>query len=139
MLKPEFFPTEKEVGFGQEVQIKSDPATVAELQKLAKDGKGEGKIRFNYTLNKEDIPTPYQGQPYDISIPSLQIKLTKEVLGPGVNKAELKVIGFREGKMPSLVATRTYILKEDGVVTSLGDGPLVERPLWNNLVSQEAQ
>ena len=63
-----------------------------------------------YTLNKLDIPTPYQGEPYD-SIK--KIILTKELLGPDVDKAELKVIGFIEGQMPSLVATQTYKLRED--------------------------
>ena len=78
------------------------------MQKLAhdKDPKAANTkqtIRFNYTLNKLDIPTPYQGQPYDGT--NNKIFLTKELLGPDVDKAELKVIGFIEGQMPSLVAT----------------------------------
>ena len=77
------------------------------MQKLShdKDPKSANTkqtIRFMYTLNTLDIPTPYQGQPYD-SIK--KIILTKELLGPDVDKAELKVIGFIEGQMPSLVAT----------------------------------
>lgn len=50
------------------------------------------------------------------------------MLGPGVNKAELKVIGFREGKMPSLVATQTFILKEGVPVVPLSGAARVERP-----------
>ena len=95
------------------------------MQKLAhdKDPKAANTkqtIRFNYTLNKLDIPTPYQGQAYDGT--NNKIFLTKELLGPDVDKAELKVIGFIEGQMPSLVATKTYTLREDKQIILLQKG-----------------
>lgn len=69
-------------------------------------------MRFNYTLNKEEIPTPYQGESYDPDHVR-KIILSKELLGPNCDKAELKVIGFVEGRLPSLVAVKTYQLRAD--------------------------
>ena len=51
---------------------------------------------YKYTLNKAEIPTPFQGEHYDIST-GWGLKLTKELLGPDCTKAEIKVISFRIG------------------------------------------
>ena len=62
---------------------------------------------YKYTLNKAEIPTPFQGEHYDIST-GWGLKLTKELLGPDCTKAEIKVISFRIGQLPSFVAVKTY-------------------------------
>ena len=107
------------MGYGQEVQITADQKTLQYLQKLAHENDPktglpkQTVIRFNYTLNKEEIPTPYQGQLYDSKYDQFKIILSRELLGPNIDKVELKVIGFIEGHMPSLVATKTFKLRND--------------------------
>ena len=66
--QPVILPAEKEVGYGQEVQISADPKFLQELQALDARAQSHGpdpaaesrrNVRFHYTLNKEEIPTPY--------------------------------------------------------------------------------
>lgn len=63
-----------------------------------------------YTLNQEEIPTPYSGNfLYD---KSARIILSKEALGVNCKVVELKVIAVAKDQMPSVIAYKRYDMKE---------------------------
>ena len=86
---------------------------------------------YKYTLNKEEIPTPFQGEFYDPSN-GLSLLLTRELLGPNCSKAEVKVIGFRVGQLPSFVAVKTFKMVPGKELIDLKDGELgMMRPTFD--------
>ena len=66
------------------------------------------QINLVFTLNKDEIPTPFSGTFYH---PGAGLKLTKELVGDA-DKVELKVIAVQEGSLPSEVAYKCFRIKE---------------------------
>lgn len=78
---------------------------------MAADKTEENKkqVSFVYTINKEEIPTPFSGFRSD---PTGRILLSKELIGADCKVVELKVIAVKEGRLPSEVAYRRYEINE---------------------------
>ena len=106
---PEIWPKDDVIGFDQEIRFDLNKTEERIQQNFGKDKKeGTQKHKmYKYTLNKAEIPTPFQGEHYDIAT-GWGLKLTKELLGPDCTKAEIKVISFRIGQLPSFVGIKTY-------------------------------
>jgi hypothetical protein len=111
--KPIIKPDTPVVGFDQEIHIMTDnnhPATKALTQNFTTGKDAANKqINFFYTLNKDEIPTPFSGEFYH---QGAKLHLTKEVIGAETTQVELKVIAVQEGTLPSEVAYRCYKVKE---------------------------
>ena len=108
---PTILPEPKEVGFNQEIRFNCDKFEQKVnplLEKLQNPDKKDGALMFKYTLNKAEIPTPFKGEHYDHKIPDFRVVLSKDVLGAGCTTAEIKVIAFKMGQLPSFVAVKTY-------------------------------
>ena len=68
-------------------------------------------MNFMFTLNAEEIPTPYSGE-FLRDQGGAQITLTRELLGPDCKEVILKVIAVTKDKLPSEVAYKRYTIKE---------------------------
>ena len=70
---------------------------------------GKGDITILFTLNKAEIPTPFDGQRIQSGG---RFNLTRELLD-GAQQADFKVIAVIDDMLPSQVAQWTFELKEN--------------------------
>lgn len=79
------------------------------------------RIFYKYTINSQEIPTPFSGYTYDPENPGTKLRLTKDDIlklektytsDPSKLLVELKVIAVVEGIMPSEVASCSYEVRE---------------------------
>lgn len=83
------------------------------------------QINYFYTLNKDEIPTPFSNTYYH---PGAKLTLSKELLGNDVTQVELKVIAVQEGVFPSEVAYKCYKIKEGAKLHKVEPNRLIIRP-----------
>jgi hypothetical protein len=108
------------ITYGQEILIESINPNFGGEFSVEKPA----QINFFYTLNKDEIPTPFSGTYYH---PGAKLTLNKELLGAAV-QVELKVIAVQEGTLPSEVAYRCYKVKEGAKLIKVEPNRLIIRP-----------
>ena len=107
--KPQILPEDREVGYNQEVLIQQVAEKRLGEDSSAQKGEENSQIKFHFTLNKDEVPTPFSGEFYD---KNRKIVLSKELLGEDCKIVEIKVIAIQDKKLPSEVAYKRYELNE---------------------------